>query len=156
MTTLESRQTYSLKGIHQTPRELLFDEKELSIQRDTRNYWQFVLIFLGLFLTSLGNTMTSYEKGRVTFFYITLFLALSMLIIFIYQIIVLVKAYSKNKRVYQFDNISKVEIVTLSQKVILQFHFKDNSTDRITVRPDNSYSLFIDFIKNSNIEIAKK
>jgi hypothetical protein len=147
--------SWTLKGLDPFNGELIFDETEMSIQRNLKSYWMFVFIAFWTMLTMVGNILNSYEKGRFILFYIFLFIEIVLFFILIYAILRLLTARKKNNRVYSISEIKSVYAEIKNYRAWITIEFKDETFDKIPIIKNNYYSIFIEVMKKNSIDVIE-
>jgi len=152
---METKKDYSswiLKNPNDHGIELIFDESELSIQRDLKNYWSNILFALLCSFSSLGYFLIYYGKnGNAIYVFSIVILILLLFITFEFSKIW--KARKMNERVYMLSEIKLVRTETRKNKVKISIEFRDGIRDEISIIKNRYYELFIDTLKKNSIKV---
>lgn len=147
--------SWTLKGLDPFNGELIFDESEISIQRNLNIYWMQTFISFWVMITLISTCLRSFDKGHQVLFYICISLEIVLFFLLIFTIIRLLKARKKNNRVYTLTEIKCVHAEIKNYKAWLTIDFKDETNDKIPVIKNNLYSIFIDVIKKNGIDVIE-
>lgn len=155
MISIKEETTWTLKGPRNLSETLIFDDAEMSIQRDLRGSWINIAIGSLIFISSLGNLIGNYATGYRFLSYLNSFLIAFSIVFLIYGFREYFKARTMNKRVFQISDINKVKSEIWNTMVGIGFEFKDGTKDRISIVKTGYYKLFIEKLKKNSIEIVE-
>ncbi len=147
--------SWTLKGLDPFNGELIFDESEMSLQRDLRSYWMPVILSFWIMISLTGTCISSYDNGHQVIFYICVFLEIVLLFLLIFTTARLLKARKKNNRVYPLSEIKKIQAEIKSYRVWITIEFKDKTQDKIPIIKNNYYTIFIDVMKKNGIDVLE-
>jgi amino acid permease len=134
--------------------ELIFDESEMSIQRDLKNHWLNILYCFIVLLSTFGNFLNYHEKDN-NLSYVFAAVMIAMMTFMIYQVYLLWTEHIKNERVYQISEIQLIQIENRKNKARILIDFKDGSKDKMQVLKNNYFEIFIDTLKKNSIGIKE-
>ena len=134
--------------------ELIFDESEMSIQRDLKSLWKNILYFLILELYTLAIFSIYYEK-KSGILYPAAILMIGIMLFIIYQAFLIWTEHKKNERVYSLSEIQLVHLETRKNKVKIVIEFKGGEKDKIQVFRSNYLEIFIETLRKNSIEIKE-
>lgn len=147
--------SWTLKGLDPFNGELIFDETEISIQRNLKSYWMLIFIAFWAMISLVGNLLTSYDKGHINLFYVLLFIEIVLFFFLIYAISRLLKVRKRNNRVYSISEVKSVYAEFKGYRAWIKIEFKDETSDKIPIIKNDYYSLFIDVMKKNSIDIIE-
>ena len=137
-----------LRGFGIFPSELVYDETEISIQRQLYSIVTNIVLVIFCSTSILSNIMSSMTNESFGWiFYIQLILMLSILVSLFVLIYLLFNYRKKNKKVFRYEEIKHFETIEINTYINLKFEFTDNSEDVIKLYRNKKSFDFINFLK---------
>ncbi len=142
-----------LKGAENYKVEIIINEQEIKIQRDTRSLWGVVLLSLLFVFAAVAILFMKFENKTPAILLTSTFLSIFSLFFVVYSINDLVKAKKTNRRIFKLSEIKLVKAKIKKKTINLSFEFYDKTKDKSIIEKSDNFNIFQEILKKNNILI---
>ncbi|MGE0079556.1 MAG: hypothetical protein AB7S48_16975 [Bacteroidales bacterium] len=145
----------SLNAYNLRKGNILFNNNEISIQREIKQFRIILAVEIVLLISMLSSILSYVEKGYQRSLIITIILLILLIAILAIEIPKYIKACKMNGRTYRISEIVRAKVKEKKYSIWIAFEFSDKTIDCITIAKGNNYPEFIDVLNRNNVEITR-
>ena len=152
---MNSETLKSLNSDHHVRGKILFDNEEISIQREIKQFR--IILVIGIsYIISFSSCIIGYFENENQWSILSaIIISIALIVFFAIEIPIYFKARKMNGRIFRIPEILRSEIKEKEYRAWIAFEFKDGTKDNITITRGNNYPEFIDTLNRNNIEIIR-
>lgn len=145
-----------LRGANFITGNIIFDDNEIIVQRDSKAFWFSIIVILFMSAGSLLRLIDGSLNAGESFFYYDIMVLLVASIMLIFSFFNLMEIRRTSNMVFKISDLKSVLIESKKKKFVrIQLNLGDSRKTTVTVHNDIYFNDFIDTIRRQNISIVQ-
>jgi len=145
-----------LRGANFITGNIIFDDNEIIVQRDSKAFWFSIIVILFMSAGSLLRLIDGSLNAGGFFFYYDIMVLLVASIMLIFSFFNFMEIPRTSNMVFKISDLKSVLIETKKKKFVrIQLNLGDSRKTTVTVHNDIYFNDFIDTVRRQNVSIVQ-